>query len=490
MVSTTLLREAALVDGQWRAAADGRVFDVTDPATGAKIAAVPLMAEADTEAAIAAAAKALRPWRRRTAKDRAAVLTRWAQLMTEHADELAELLTTEQGKPLAEARGEIGYAISFLTFYAAEGQRVRGEIIPATAEDSRIMVLRQPIGVVGCITPWNFPAAMITRKAAPALAAGCTVVLKPAEQTPLSALAIAALGQEAGLPAGVLNVITGDAPAIGRALCASPTVRLISFTGSTEVGKLLSAQCADTVKRLTLELGGNAPFLVFEDADLDAAVTAAVLSKYRHSGQTCVCTNRFLVQASIVEEFTHRFTAAVGKLAVGNGKQPGVDVGPLIDADGLAKVAAHVDDAVHKGARLLVGGAPHALGGTFFQPTVLADVTPQMRVMREETFGPVAAITSFDTEEAAVELANDTRSGLAGYFFTNDLGRAWRVAEALEVGMVGLNTGFLSVEVAPFGGVKESGLGREGSHHGIEDFVETKFVHIGGISSPGAAAGS
>jgi len=481
MVSTTLVREACLVDGAWRAAADGRVFDVTDPATGGRIASVPLMAEADTEAAVAAAEAALRPWRKRTAKDRAAVLTRWAHLMTEHAEELAELLTTEQGKPLAEARGEINYAISFLTFYAAEGQRVRGELIPATSEDSRIMVLRQPIGVVGCITPWNFPAAMITRKAAPALAAGCTVVLKPAEQTPLSALAIAELGQRAGLPAGVLNVITGDAPAIGRTLCASPAVRLISFTGSTEVGKLLSAQCADTVKRLTLELGGNAPFLVFEDADLDAAVTAAVLSKYRHSGQTCVCTNRFLVQESIVGEFTDRFAAAVGKLAVGDGRQSGVDVGPLIDADGLAKVAAHVEDAVAKGARLLVGGGPHALGGTFFQPTVLADVTPRMRVMREETFGPVAAISSFDTEESAVALANDTHTGLAGYFFTRDLGRAWRVAEALEVGMVGLNTGFLSVEVAPFGGVKESGLGREGSHHGIEDFLETKFVHIGGL---------
>ncbi|MGV9565165.1 NAD-dependent succinate-semialdehyde dehydrogenase [Streptomyces sp. NPDC003480] len=485
-----LLHDTCLVDGEWRGADDGRTFTVTDPATGEVIASVPLMSTAETETAIRAAEAAFGPWRTRTAKDRAAILSRWAALLLEHREQLARLLTREQGKPLPEARGEIAYAASFLTFYAAEAERVRGEVIPAPAQESRILVLRQPIGVVGCITPWNFPAAMVTRKAAPALAAGCTVVMKPAEQTPLSALAIAALGRRAGVPPGVLNVITGDAPSIGRALCDSPAVRLLSFTGSTEVGRLLAAQCAFTVKKLSLELGGNAPFLVFPDADLEAAVDAAVLSKFRHSGQTCVCTNRFLVHDDLYPEFTERFADRVGRLTVGRGDRQDVDVGPLIDQDGLAKVAAHVADAVAQGAEVLVGGGRHKEGGTFFEPTVLRGVTPGMRVMREETFGPVAAVASFRTEREAVDLANDSRSGLAGYVFTRDLARAWRVTEALEVGMVGLNTGFLSVETAPFGGVKESGLGREGSHHGIEEFLELKFWHIGGLSTPDAAATS
>ncbi|MFI9648080.1 NAD-dependent succinate-semialdehyde dehydrogenase [Streptomyces sp. NPDC052040] len=485
-----LLQDACLVDGEWRGADDGRTFAVTDPATGEVIASVPLMSTGETEAAIRAAEAALPAWRARTAKERAAVLSRWAALLLEHRERLARILTREQGKPLAEARGEIAYTASFLTFFAAEAERVRGEVIPASTRESRIVVLRQPIGVVGCVTPWNFPAAMITRKAAPALAAGCTAVVKPAEQTPLSALAIAELGRQAGIPPGVLNVITGDAPSIGRALCESPAVRLLSFTGSTEVGRLLAAQCAPTVKKLSLELGGNAPFLVFPDADPEAAVEAAVLSKFRHSGQTCVCTNRFLVHDDLYPEFTERFAERVGRLTVGSGDEPGVDVGPLIDADGLAKAADHVADAVAQGAEVMVGGGPHRAGGTFFEPTVLRGVTPAMRVMREETFGPVAAVASFHTEREAVDLANDSRSGLAAYVFTRDLARAWRVTEALEVGMVGLNTGFLSVETAPFGGVKESGLGREGSHHGIEEFLELKFWHIGGLSSPGAAATS
>jgi succinate-semialdehyde dehydrogenase/glutarate-semialdehyde dehydrogenase len=476
-----LIRDHCLVDGEWRAAPDGRTFDVTDPATGAVIATVPMMTGEQAQEAIAAAQTALKPWSRRTAADRGSVLAVWAALMIQHRSALAELLTLEQGKPLVEAAAEITYAASFLWFFAAEGQRVRGEIIPAHRGDNRILVLRQPAGVVGCITPWNFPAAMITRKAAPALAAGCTVVLKPAEQTPLSALAIAALAQKAGVPAGALNIVTGDAQSIGEALCGSPATAVLSFTGSTEVGKLLARQCAGTVTRLSLELGGNAPFLVFSDADLAAAVDAAVLSKFRHSGQTCVSANRFLIHADVRYEFAERFADRVNALTVGNGFQPGVDVGPLIDDAAMAKVSGHVADALDQGATLLAGGSGHDAGARFYQPTLLDGITAQMRLTREETFGPVAGLAVFHDEDEAVRLANDSRAGLAGYFFTRDLARAWRVAEELELGMVGINTGFLSVETAPFGGVKESGIGREGSHHGIDEFLETKYVCIGEV---------
>ncbi|GAA4023582.1 NADP-dependent succinate-semialdehyde dehydrogenase [Allokutzneria multivorans] len=478
-VPAELLRDRGLIDGVWTAADTGAEFEVTNPASGEVLARVPDMGAPETSVAIEAAERAQRLWAARTASERAEVLFRWRDLVLENQDALARLLTLEQGKPFAEARGEIGYAASFLRFYGEEARRIRGETIPSASADTRIVVLRQPIGVAACITPWNFPAAMITRKAAPAIAAGCAVVMKPAELTPLSALALAALAERAGMPAGVLNIVTGGPQAIGAELCASPAVRALSFTGSTDVGRLLSAQCAPTVKKLSLELGGNAPFIVFDDADLDAAVEGAVLSKYRHSGQTCVCTNRFLVQDGIYDAFTERFTSRVAQLTVGNGMLDGVQVGPLIDDRALGKVQAHVADALDNGAKLLTGG--EHLGGTFYAPTVLGEATTGMRLATEETFGPVAALFRFGEEAEAIQLANDTEYGLGGYFYTRDIGRVWRVAEQLETGMVGINSAMLSVEIAPFGGVKQSGIGREGSHHGIDEFVELKYLAFGGI---------
>ena len=477
----SLLREQAFIDGAWCAADDGATTDIRDPADGSRVGAVPVLRAGETRRAIDAAARALPAWAQRTAKDRALVLRRFAELMVANADDLAVIMTREQGKPLAEARGEIGYAASFLEWFAEEGKRVYGEVIPTFRTDARLMVLRQPVGVAAAITPWNFPAAMITRKLGPALAAGCTFVCKPAPQTPFSALALAELGQRAGLPAGVLNVVTGDAEAIGGVLTGDPRVRKLSFTGSTSVGKKLLAQCADTVKKVSLELGGNAPFIVFDDADLDAAVQGAMASKYRNTGQTCVCANRLFVQAGVYEEFAARLVKAVSGLRVGAGLSGPTDQGPLIDARALAKVEAHVADAVGHGARLATGGKRHALGGNFYEPTVLLDVTPGMRVAREETFGPVAPLIRFTDEAEAVRLANDTSAGLAAYFYTRDLARSWRVQEALEYGLVGVNTGLISTEVAPFGGVKESGIGREGSRHGIDEYTELKYVCVGGL---------
>jgi succinate-semialdehyde dehydrogenase/glutarate-semialdehyde dehydrogenase len=481
-VFSEFLMNKCLINGTWVEAQGGMTFDVTNPATGETVGSVPMMGKAETREAIEAAHAAQGPWSRRTAKERSDILRLWFDLIMQNADVLAEILTFEQGKPLREARAEIAYAASFVEFYSAEATRIYGESIPAHRADSRILVLKQPIGVVGCITPWNFPSAMITRKAAPALAAGCTVVLKPAEQTPLSALALASLSERAGLPRGVLNIITGNPVAIGAELCSNPVVRKLSFTGSTEVGRLLAAQCATTTKKMTLELGGNAPFIVFDDADLDSAVDGAVLAKYRHSGQTCVCTNRFLIQNPVYDAFVERFLHRVRKLRVGNGLDSTIDIGPLIDGHALEKVESHVQDALEKKAILLAGGKRHAEGRTFFEPTVIGEMTSGMLIAKEETFGPVAALFRFDTEEEAISLANDTPFGLAGYFYTRDLARAFRVAEALECGMVGINTGFLSVETAPFGGIKQSGIGREGSHHGIDEFVELKYICIGGIA--------
>jgi succinate-semialdehyde dehydrogenase/glutarate-semialdehyde dehydrogenase len=476
-----LLRDRCLIDGAWIEADGGGRIEVSDPATGDVVGSVPAMGAAETRRAITAAERAQRSWAAATAGERASVLHRWCDLLLEDREPLARLLTREQGKPLAEARGEISYAAAFVRFYAEEARRIHGETIPATSADTRIVVLRQPIGVVGCIIPWNFPAAMVTRKAAPALAAGCSVVLKPDEHTPLTALAIAEVAERAGLPAGLLNVVTGDPVAIGGELCAHPAVRAMSFTGSTAVGRLLAAQCAPTVKKMALELGGNAPFIVFDDADLDAAVEGAVLSKFRHSGQTCVTTNRFLVHDRLHDAFAERFAARVAQLRVGNGFEDGVAVGPLISEAAVGKVRAHVADALAHGAELLVGGDPAAAGldGRFYPPTVLSGVTTDMRIASEETFGPVAALFRFSDEEEAIAMANDTEYGLAAYFYSRDVARAWRVAERLEAGMVGINAAFLSVEVAPFGGVKQSGVGREGSRHGIEEFVEMKYLAFG-----------
>jgi succinate-semialdehyde dehydrogenase/glutarate-semialdehyde dehydrogenase len=477
----SLLRQQAFIDGAWCAADDGATVDIRNPANGSVVGAVPVMRAGETRRAIDAASRAMPEWAKRTAKDRATVLRRFAELMVANADDLAVIMTSEQGKPLAEARGEITYAASFLEWFAEEGKRVYGEIIPTFRADARLMVLRQPVGVAAAITPWNFPAAMITRKLGPALAAGCTFVCKPAPQTPFSALALAARGARAGLPAGVLNVVTGDAEAIGGGFTGDPRVRKLSFTGSTAVGKKLLAQCADTVKKVSLELGGNAPFIVFDDADLDAAVQGAMASKYRNTGQTCVCANRLFVQAGVYEEFAARLVKAVAGLRVGDGLAGPTDQGPLIDARALAKVEAHVADAVDQGARVASGGRRHALGGNFYEPTVLLDVTPGMRVAREETFGPVAPLIRFTDEAEAVRMANDTAAGLAAYFYTRDLARSWRVQEALEYGLVGVNTGLISTEVAPFGGVKESGIGREGSRHGIDEYTELKYVCVGGL---------
>ena len=478
----SLLRSDAFIDGAWCRADDGATVDIRNPADGSVVGTVPVMRGGETRRAIEAAARALPEWSKRTAKERAVVLRRFAEAMIANADDLAIIMTSEQGKPLAEARGEIGYAASFLEWFAEEGKRVYGEIIPTFRADARLMVLRQPVGVAAAITPWNFPAAMITRKLGPALAAGCTFVCKPAPQTPFSALALAELGRRAGLPDGVLNIVTGDAQAIGGELTGNPLVRKFSFTGSTAVGKTLLAQCAGTVKKVSLELGGNAPFIVFEDADLEAAVQGVMASKYRNTGQTCVCANRLFVHTSVYDEFAARLVTAVSALRVGAGLSGPTDQGPLIDERALAKVESHVADALAKGGRVAAGGKRHALGGNFYEPTVLLDVTPGMRVAREETFGPVAPLIRFTDEAEVLRLANDTAAGLAAYFYTRDLARSWRVQEALEYGIVGVNTGIFSTEVAPFGGVKESGLGREGSRHGIDDYTELKYVCVGGLS--------
>ncbi len=476
-----LFRQACYVDGAWIAAKGGASIPVDNPATGETIGTVPRLGAADTRMAIEAANRALPAWRQKTAKERAQVLRRWFELMLANQEDLARLMTIEQGKPLAESRGEVAYAGAFLEWFGEEAKRVYGDTIPGHQPDKRIVVIKQPIGVAACITPWNFPLAMITRKAGPAVAAGCTVVLKPASQTPFSALALAELAERAGMPKGVFNVITGPASEIGGELTSNPGVRKLSFTGSTEVGKLLMAQCAATVKKVSLELGGNAPFIVFDDADLDAAVEGAIASKYRNTGQTCVCANRLLVQDAVYDAFAKKLVDAVGKLKPAPGLEPGATQGPLIDDRAVAKVEEHIADAVSKGARVIVGGNRHNLGGRFFEPTVLADVTPAMMVAHEETFGPVAPLFRFKTEQEAVALANDTEFGLAAYFYGRDIGRVWRVAEALEAGIVGINTGLISTEVAPFGGVKQSGLGREGSEYGIEEFVEIKYLCFGGI---------
>jgi succinate-semialdehyde dehydrogenase/glutarate-semialdehyde dehydrogenase len=478
----TLLRDLAYVDGAWVKAASGASFAVTNPSTGATIANVADLGAAETRVAIEAANAAWWPWRKKLAKERSAILRRWFTLMMENQDDLGLLMTSEQGKPLAEAKGEVAYAASFVEWFAEEARRVYGDTIPQHGPDKRLVVIKEPVGVVAAITPWNFPAAMITRKCAPALAAGCPVVIKPAEQTPLTALALAELAHRAGFPKGVLNVVTTNrAPEVGLELTTNPIVRKVGFTGSTEIGKILMRQAAGTVKKISLELGGNAPFIVFDDADLDAAVTGAMISKYRNAGQTCVCANRFLVQDGVYDAFAAKLAAASAKLVVGDGLSEGAQQGPLIDAQGLKKVEEHVADALAKGAKILTGGKRHDLGGTFFQPTVLVDVTPEMKLTREETFGPVAPLFRFKTEEEAVRLANDTEFGLAAYFYSRDIGRVWRVAEALEYGMVGINEGLISTEVAPFGGMKESGIGREGSKYGIEEFLEVKYLCMGGI---------
>ncbi|WP_432261367.1 NADP-dependent succinate-semialdehyde dehydrogenase [Cupriavidus sp. TMH.W2] len=471
-----LFRQQAYINGEWQAAASGETFEVRNPATGALIGTVPALGAAETRRAIDAANAAWPAWRQRTARERAAILRKWHDLMLAHADDLALILTTEQGKPLAEAKGEIAYAASFIEWFAEEGKRVYGDTMPTPAAGKRIVVTKEPIGVCAAITPWNFPAAMITRKVGPALAAGCPIVVKPAEATPFSALAMAVLAERAGVPAGVFSVVTGDPKAIGGELTGNPTVRKLSFTGSTPVGRLLMAQCAPTVKKVSLELGGNAPFIVFDDADLDAAVEGAIASKYRNSGQTCVCTNRFYVHERVYDAFAQKLGAAVGKLKVGHGTEPGVVLGPLINEAAVQKVEAHLQDALAKGARLLTGGKRHALGGGFFEPTVLTGVTQAMKVAREETFGPLSPLFRFSSDEEVIQYANDTESGLAAYFYSRDIGRVWRVAEALEYGMVGINTGLISNEVAPFGGVKQSGLGREGSHYGIDDYVVIKYL--------------
>jgi succinate-semialdehyde dehydrogenase/glutarate-semialdehyde dehydrogenase len=476
----TLLRTDALIDGAWHAGS--RRFDVTDPATGAKLADVANLGAAETAIALAAANKAWPAWRLKTAKERSAILMKWFQLMHQHADDLAHIMTAEQGKPLAESKAEVAYGASFIEWFAEEARRIYGETIPSTDNGKRFLVIKQAMGVCAAITPWNFPIAMITRKVAPALAAGCTVLIKPAEQTPLSALAVAELAQRAGMPSGVLNLITADGDqsiAIGKVLCASDIVRHLSFTGSTEVGRLLAAQCAPTVKKLSLELGGNAPFIVFDDADLDSAVEGAIISKYRNAGQTCVCANRLYVQDGVYDRFIEKLAARVKTIKVGNGFEPGVNQGPMIDAAALAKIERHVADATAKGASVLTGGK--RFGERFYEPTVLANARSDMLCATEETFGPVAPVFRFKTEAEAIELSNATEFGLASYFYSRDVGRIFRVGEALEYGMVGINTGLISTADVPFGGVKQSGLGREGSHHGIDDYVEIKYLCLGDI---------
>ncbi|MDJ0611813.1 MAG: NADP-dependent succinate-semialdehyde dehydrogenase [Kiloniellales bacterium] len=476
-----LFRQQCYIDGAWCDADSGATVEVNNPATGEILGTVPKMGADETRRAIEAAEKAWPAWRAKLAKERAAILRRWHDLMLENAEDLAVLMTLEQGKPLAESKGEVVYGASFIEWFAEEGKRIYGDTIPQHQADKRIVVIKQPIGVVAAITPWNFPNAMITRKAGPALAAGCPIVIKPATMTPYSALAMAELGERAGLPAGVFSVVTGSAGAIGGEMTSSPIVRKLSFTGSTEIGKLLMEQCAGTVKKVSMELGGNAPFLVFDDADIDAAVEGAMMSKFRNTGQTCVCANRILVQDGVYEEFAEKLAAAVRNLKVGDGLEEGVSQGPLIDVAAVEKVEEHVADATAKGAAVAVGGARHERGGTFYQPTVLTGVTTDMKVTKEETFGPVAPLFRFTSEEEGIAMANDTEFGLASYFYARDLGRVWRVGEGLESGIVGVNTGIISTEVAPFGGVKESGVGREGSHYGMDDFLEIKYLCIGGV---------
>jgi len=476
-----LFKQKAYIDGQWMDAHNGATLDVTNPATGGLLGTVPNMGAKEAEAAVAAAQKAFQTWRKETAATRAAIIRRWYKRLIENRNDLALIMTLEQGKPLAEARGEVAYSASFLEWFAEEAKRAYGDVIPARQSDRRIVVIKQPVGVVGAITPWNFPAAMIARKAAPALAAGCTFVSKPASATPFTALAMAELAERAGLPKGCLNILTGSAGTIGGTLTGHPDVRKISFTGSTEVGKKLLAQASGTVKKVSLELGGNAPFIVFDDADVDAAVEGALVSKYRNTGQTCVCANRFYVQAEIHDTFVKKLAAKVQQFKVGPGIDSHVTQGPLIDMAALEKVEAHLTDALAKGAKPVIGGKRHALGGTFFEPTIISHATQQMKVAHEETFGPLAPIFKFNTEDEALAMANDTPFGLAAYFYTRDLSRAWRVAEQLDTGMVGINSGLISTEVAPFGGVKESGIGREGSRYGMEEYLEIKYLCMGGI---------
>ncbi|HHE8383920.1 TPA: NADP-dependent succinate-semialdehyde dehydrogenase [Klebsiella michiganensis] len=475
----TLFRQQALINGRWRDASSKETLAVTNPANGQQLGSVPKMGAAETREAIDAAAGALPAWRALTAKERSAILRRWFELMMEHQDDLARLMTLEQGKPLAEAKGEISYAASFIEWFAEEGKRIYGDTIPGHQADKRLLVIKQPIGVTAAITPWNFPSAMITRKAGPALAAGCTMVLKPASQTPFSALALAELANRAGIPEGVFNVVTGSASEVGNELTGNPLVRKLSFTGSTEIGRQLMEQCAKDIKKVSLELGGNAPFIVFDDADLDKAVEGALASKFRNAGQTCVCANRLYVQDGVYDRFAEKLQQAVSKLQIGDGLQPNVTIGPLIDEKAIAKVQEHIADALGKGARIVTGGKVHELGGNFFQPTILVDVPGDAKVAKEETFGPLAPLFRFKDEADVIAQANDTEFGLAAYFYARDLSRVFRVGEALEYGIIGINTGLISTEVAPFGGVKSSGLGREGSKHGIEDYLEIKYMCIG-----------
>jgi len=474
-----LFRTECYVDGSW--VGTSQKINVVNPASGSVLGTIPKMGAEETRRAIEAAERAWPAWRAKTAKERALILRKWFDLMMANQEDLAQILTAEQGKPLTESRGEIAYGASFIEWFAEEGKRAYGDVIPQHQPDKRVLVIKQPIGVCALITPWNFPNAMITRKAGPALAAGCTVVIKPASQTPYSALAMAELGERAGIPKGVLNVLTGDSKAIGAELCANPKVRKLSFTGSTETGRVLMRQSADTIKKLSLELGGNAPFIVFDDADLDAAVEGALASKYRNAGQTCVCANRLYVQDGVYDAFAAKLTDKVKGFKVGPGTEPGVVIGPLIDENGVKKVEAHVADALGKGAKVMLGGKRHSLGGLFFQPTVLTHVTPDMLVSHEETFGPVAPLIRFKTEDEVIRLANDTEFGLSGYFYSRDVGRIFRVAEAMETGIVGANVGIISTEIAPFGGVKQSGLGREGSKYGLEEYLEIKYILVGGI---------
>lgn len=486
----SLIREQAYIDGAWTQADDGATFEVTNPADGAPIASVPQLGVAETERAVQAAAAAWPAWRSKTAKERAAILRRWHGLIMDHQQDLAAIMTAEQGKPLAESAGEVAYGASFIEWFAEEGKRMYGDVVPTHMGDRRILVIRQSVGVVACITPWNFPNAMITRKAAPALAAGCPVVIKPAAETPLSALALAVLAEEAGIPPGVFNILTTtQSKAVGEVLTQSPLVRKFSFTGSTGVGKQLIRQCASTVKKVSMELGGNAPFIVFDDADIDAAVQGAIVSKYRNAGQTCVCANRLYVQDGVYDAFVEKFVKATSELTVGRGEEQGVNVGPMISEDAVLKVEQLLADARDKGGQVVEGGARHALGGRFFEPTVVRDASRDMAFAREEIFGPIAPVFRFGSDEEVIELANDTEYGLAAYFYARDLGRVWRVAEGLEYGMVCINDGILSTEVAPFGGMKESGTGREGSKYGIEEYLELKYITMAGLG-PGAGSGT
>ena len=475
----SLLRDACYINGEWRAAASGKTIEVTNPATGSIITHVPSMSAEETRTAIEAANEALKPWAAKTGKERAAILRRWFELMVANQEDLAQIMTAEQGKPLTESRGEIAYAASFIEWFSEEAKRVYGDTIPGFTSNRRIVVIKQPIGVCAAITPWNFPAAMITRKVGPALATGCTMVVKPASQTPLSALALCVLAEKAGVPKGVISCVTGSSSVIGGELTSNPVVRKLSFTGSTEVGKELVRQCADTMKRTSMELGGNAPFIVFDDADLDAAVEGAIASKYRNAGQTCVCANRLFAQDSVYDAFVEKLSRRVSELRVGDGREEGVQIGPLIDDKAVHKVEELVADAVNKGARIALGGKRHALGQTFYEPTVIAEAKPEMELFRQEIFGPVAPVVRFRDEEEAIALANNTQFGLAAYFYGRDISRVWRVAEALEFGIVGINEGLISTEVAPFGGMKESGNGREGSKYGIEDYLEIKYLCMG-----------